>query len=300
MLAGVGLGGLVAPVVTIAILGLLGRPATLPGELALAGDAVAPVVAQVVKGALLLLLIRVIRDEFDDLLDGIVYGAAIGAGFGAAQSVLFFAGGENRLDPPTLLLLLVAGLNQAFYGATFGAIVAFARRLRSPVRSAIVIGLGLATSALLDALHDTLPNMLARVAARPDASASVVTQLLAFGVNLLGLATLAVVVWLAWGRERRIIRAELDDEASSGLVPPDELARIASQRDRLSGLRQAYRRGGWPALRAQRRLDHLEAELAFQKWRRRVRGEDRVRPGSIDELRDQVAGARRRLEELTA
>ncbi len=46
-------------------------------------------------GVLLIVLVRFVRDEFDDVLDGVIYGAAIGAGFGAAESFLYVLGGTR-------------------------------------------------------------------------------------------------------------------------------------------------------------------------------------------------------------
>ena len=69
------------------------------------------------------------RNEFDDVLDGVIYGAAIGAGFGAAESFLYVLGGTELLSSETIVRLVVAGLNHAFYMAVFGAILGWAQPL---------------------------------------------------------------------------------------------------------------------------------------------------------------------------
>ena len=69
------------------------------------------------------------RDEFDDVLDGVIYGAALGAGFGAAESFLYVLGGTSALEPATIAQLVIAGLNHAFYMAVFGAILGWAQDL---------------------------------------------------------------------------------------------------------------------------------------------------------------------------
>lgn len=295
LLASVGLGALAAPTLSMALLALLGLPTTLPGELAQGGPEPA-IVEQLVKGLLLLVLIHFIRDELDDVVDGVVYGAALGAGFAATQSFLF-ALTPQRLDAGSTIQLLIAGLNQAFYGAVFGAIVWFAQSQAGRGRYLIVVGLGLATAALLDALHDSLPFVLARILHRPEAVASVMVRALSTGVNLLGLLALAAIVVSAWNRERRIIRAELEDEVGSGVVGPTDVDTLASQRRRLAEQVRAWGAGGLAALGATRRLHTVEAELAFHKWRVRRRSHARANDRR-DQLRARIRELRSQLDGL--
>jgi hypothetical protein len=105
LLASLGLGAVAAPVLSVLILAAAGRPATLQPDFATGpggADALVGIVEELVKGGLLILLIRSIRDEFDDVIDGIVYGAALGAGFGATESLFYTAGGVQGLGPGTI------------------------------------------------------------------------------------------------------------------------------------------------------------------------------------------------------
>ena len=123
LLACLGLGAVVAPLIVIGIFVLTGREPTLPPAFApgLSPDAFTAIVETVTMGVLLIVLVRFVRDEFDDVLDGVIYGAAIGAGFGAAESFLYVLGGTDLLSNGTVVSLVVAGLNHAFYMAVFGA-----------------------------------------------------------------------------------------------------------------------------------------------------------------------------------
>ena len=49
----------------------------------------AGVLEELAKGVAVLLLFLVMRDEFDDLVDGIVYGAAVGLGFNFMESIAY-------------------------------------------------------------------------------------------------------------------------------------------------------------------------------------------------------------------
>jgi RsiW-degrading membrane proteinase PrsW (M82 family) len=268
LLACLGIGAVVAPAITIAILVLLGRPAALPPAFAPGpqADALVPIVETLVCGVLLLVLVRTVRNEFDDVLDGVIYGAALGAGFGAAESFLYALGGTGTLDPETIALLVIAGLNHAFYLAVFGAIVGWAQQLPRGQAWTVTI-LGLATATLLHAFHDTLPNIMANVLGARDATAGVATRILAEAVNWLGILTLVIVVFASWRREGRILRVELADEVRSGVVPEVDYTSILSARARLAREWRLLRGDGMGAVRRLRRRYALEGELAFHKWR---------------------------------
>ena len=272
LLACLGLGAVAAPILAALVLVILGRPASLPPAFApgLRPDPVVGIVEEIAKGVVLFVLVRSVRDEFDDVLDGVIYGAAVGAGFGAAESFLYALGGTELLSGETIALLVIAGLNHAFYTAIFGATLGYAQRLPSGQR-AIVVVLGLATAAFLHAFHDTLPAILARVLGQPDAALGLASRLLAEAVNWLGILTLALIVVLAWRREARILREELHEEVASGLVSAADYATITSFGGRLRRQARLLRAGGLGAVLRLRRLYAAEGELAFHKWRLGVR-----------------------------
>ena len=289
LLACLGAGALVAPAISMVILVVAGRPATLPPAFAPGPqpDALVGIVESLVLGVLLLGLVYGVRDEFDDVLDGVIYGAAIGAGFGAAESFLYALGGTETLTFTTVVQLVVAGLNHAFYMAVFGAIVGWAQRL-PPVQRTVAIVLGLATATWLNAFHDTFPVILSRLLDQPDAAAGVAARLAAELINWLGILTLGAVVVLAWRREARILERELQPEVEAGVVPKDDYATITSIRGRLGRQRALLRSGGMADVRRLRRRYAIEGELAFHKWRQTHRHR-RVPPAERgDELRAEI------------
>jgi RsiW-degrading membrane proteinase PrsW (M82 family) len=291
LLACVGLGAVVAPLIVMGIFALSGRDATLPPAFApgLSPDAFTAIVEEVTLGILLIVLVRFVRNEFDDILDGVIYGAAIGAGFGATESFLYVLGGTELLSGETILRLVVAGLNHAFYMAVFGAILGWAQRFPTAQRWIITV-LGLATAAWLHAFHDTLPLILSRVLGQPDAAVGAISRLLADLVNWLGLLTLAVVVVLAWRREARILTIELKDEVATGVVSEADYATITSFGGRLGRQASLLRTSGLGAVRRLRRRYAAEGELAFHKWRLTVRNRKLPPAERGDELRAEIRG----------
>ncbi|HEX3641046.1 MAG TPA: PrsW family glutamic-type intramembrane protease, partial [Ktedonobacteraceae bacterium] len=89
----------------------------------------AGVTEETVKGLGLLLLFIVLRDEFDNVTDGIVYGALIGAGFAMVENVV------NFVNPRDLLGLIVGRIVLGWFchstfTVCFGAALGYIRHTR--------------------------------------------------------------------------------------------------------------------------------------------------------------------------
>lgn len=280
-------GAIVAPALSMGALVALGRPPALPPAFApgRSPDAVTAIVEAIAVGLVLVVITRSVRQEFDDVLDGVIYGAAVGAGFGAAESFLYALGGTGELSPITILRLLIAGLNHAFYGAVIGATLGWVRDA-APVQRWIATILGIATAAWLQAFHDTLPLILARIVGRPDAATGTMTRLVADLVNWLGLLAIVVIVIAAWRRQARILRVELHEEVASGVVSEADYTTVTSFGGRLRRQATVLRAGGLAAVLRQRQRYAAEGELAFHKWQLRKRtGANRPDPARGEMLR---------------
>ena len=65
-------------------------PALVERELIESVFSIAPLTEELTKGAILFLVYRYLSDEFDDALDGIVYGALVGIGFAMVENAGYF------------------------------------------------------------------------------------------------------------------------------------------------------------------------------------------------------------------
>jgi RsiW-degrading membrane proteinase PrsW (M82 family) len=290
ILSSVGLGAVVAPIVCVAALGASGHGFGLTPSFAPRPSGADPLVAtleELVKGALLLVLVAWVRDEFDDIVDGIVYGAALGAGFGAAETFLFAIGGTT-LPAATLAKIVVSGLDHSLYTAVFGGILGYAATLRSRNERWAVIGLGLASAVLLHALHDAVPTILARVLSLSTGATGIVTQAIAELIPFLGILTLGAAIIWALRREAEVLRQHLRPEIETGVISAADYQTITSRRGQWRRMREVYRAHG---LRGVSRLRHLyaaEGELAFQKRRLERRVRRRPEEESADQLRAEI------------
>lgn len=289
LLACIGAGAMVAPAISVVALVLLGRPASLPPAFAPGprADALVGIVEELAVGAVLLVITRTVRGEFDDVLDGVIYGSAVGAGFGAAESFLWALGDTNTLGASAVAHLVIAGLNHAFYGAVIGAVLGWAQDAPG-ARRWVAVALGVVTAAWLHALHDTLPVILARLLDRPDAASGTATRLVAEAVNWLGILVLVAIVAFAWRREARILRTQLQDEVAAGVVSAEDYATITSFGARLRRQGVLLRSEGLGPVRRLRSRYAAEGELAFHKWKTAVRPGGATDPAKGETLRGQI------------
>lgn len=273
------------------------------------GAVVAPIVEEGTKGIILLVLFLAYRHEFDDVLDGILYGALVGLGFSVVENVVYgfrfaFPDGYQPGLTPDLNAVFAGwflrsglfGLNHAFFTSITGATLGYLRS-NPGVRSRWGLPLlGLAGAIGFHSLHNTLVSVGEFVG--DDAA------LLGCGISLFtdwaGISVLLVVALIAGTRERRWIEAHLREEVAVGRFSPGEYQMLISARRRWLARMDTLTRNGWGAFRRLGRLQQLATELAFRKqqvltdpaspWK----GHDiQVLRARIDDLHRHMAGPAR-------
>ncbi len=244
---------------------------------------VAPLVEETFKGVAVLGLLLLFRDEFDNILDGLVYGALIGLGFAMTENILYLGRAYIEEGVPGLSQLFIArevfgGFGHALYTGTTGAAIGWAREHRG--RGALRVVVPLIGWALAVFQH-FLWNAGSFVLAAFQGAAGLVlpTVIVAAALFLLpGLIALAAIAVAASRRESRIIGEHLADEVRAGLLTPGEYAMLSHTRSRQEAALAAFRRGGVRGWLAQERFFQAAAELAFRKHHR-SRGENPTTEG---------------------
>jgi RsiW-degrading membrane proteinase PrsW (M82 family) len=227
---------------------------------------------ETIKGAGLLLLLWVLRDEFDNVTDGVIYGALIGAGFAMVENFVYFA-----LTPPQQVGVLVFGrvvlgwLAHSTFTALFGAGLGYAREKhgRSGAWRAPLIGF--AASLLLHTFFDYVA--FTAEAASSSSTAGDATFWLGLATILLDYVPLfaAQVILLrmllaALGREAATVREYLASEVIAGTVTPDEYVLLQYAKRRAALERQYALTAGWRIYLTARALHQTAIGLAFRKW----------------------------------
>ncbi|MBA2448318.1 MAG: PrsW family intramembrane metalloprotease [Chloroflexi bacterium] len=275
----------------------------LLGEL-ITASAVAPIVEETAKGCALLLLLVMLRREFDNVLDGIVYGSLVGIGFAMTENILYFGrvyleGGLIGLGVLFYVRIILGGFGHALYTATTGAALGYARETGSRILAVVVPPLGYGLAILQHAAWNAiagalLPSVLPEL--DPFLLLFVVMPLESLFLTGPGLVTLLLIALFAWRRESMVIRRHLAEEAAEGMLTPAEYEALPSQRARLGREIGAFRRRGIGGWLAERELHQVATKLAFRKWHlsRGERPTSAERLLSEDRARQQIAALRAR------
>lgn len=96
---------------------------------------IAPFVEEITKG--LFLLITIFNKKFDNLTDGLVYGGAIGLGFGMTENFLYFISFTDTIESLIFLIVirsLFSAVMHCLSTGTLGAFLALARFSHSKLK----------------------------------------------------------------------------------------------------------------------------------------------------------------------
>jgi RsiW-degrading membrane proteinase PrsW (M82 family) len=254
-------GASVAVIVSGVLNGIVGALAG-EGWSAIAG---APVVEEALKAAILVRFYIARRDEFDGVVDGVVYAAMVGLGFAFAENLDYYGralqqGGAGGLALLFTLRGVIAPFSHPLFTSLTGLGLGVARQAKSRTTAVVAPAAGFAGAVALHALWNT------------GASAGLFFFVVYAVVMLPALASLLVIVAVSLKFEGRIIRAHLAPEFEAGLLPSEEYARLCSVRGRLHASASAFRQGGRAAWRARRAYHVAASELAFLRRRNLVDG----------------------------
>ena len=275
--------------------GLLSIPISpLLGEAAgqfIAASGVAPVVEELAKACVVFLIFLIYRQEFDGPLDGIVYGALVGFGFGMTENIFYFVGGflEGGAAGWVAVVLFrttVFGLNHGLFSSITGLGLGYASATSSARRQWLVPPLALGGAIVAHAVHNTFTGLAGR-----SCWPLVISALSDWG----GVLTIVVIIVLAWDREKRLIVHELRDEIEKGILGQREYETVVSYWRRIGAQWQALSKYGFRQALTLRKLHQLTTELAFQKHRLRRLGSMDEREAEITRLREAIRGLRGRL-----
>lgn len=243
---------------------------------------IAPVVEEAVKAIILVVLFLAYRREFDNVLDGIVYGAMVGLGFALVENVLYFISaayeeemfvGEPNIGSMVGLWLLRAGLfglNHSMFTAFTGAALGLARSMRQGWQQGLVVSLGLAAAMGFHAIHNGLAITAGTLAA--DESNAGLALGACFGMllsNWGGILVVFVVAIVSGVREGHIMRETLWEEVALGRFTPDEYNTLISGSKRWGSRLNVLTSEGFRRWRQVGKFFDLATELAFLKHRLR-------------------------------
>lgn len=257
----------------------------------------APIVEELAKAAGVLLLFWLLRAEFDNARDGLVYGALVGAGFNWFEASLYVMQDYTSHGPGSFGAQL--GGRYALFGlgghvlftALFGAFLGFAMQTRRRWLKVISPAIGLALAVAAHMLNNALPLFAALTGERgeeagpyPELSFSeafLVGSLTQLVIFLPFLILLLVILWRSGDWERRVTREELASEVGR-TISRDEYHAIL--RDHMLRTRLIDRTHP----KESAALVNAQHELAFRKRRVRNEGGDPENDPLVGAWRDDI------------
>ncbi|MGA7836769.1 MAG: PrsW family intramembrane metalloprotease [Ignavibacteriaceae bacterium] len=171
---------------------------------------IAPFVEEITKGIFLFITVRNIK--FDNMTDGIVYGGAIGLGFGMTENFLYFIAYGNSLQEWVTIVIirtLFSAVMHCVSTATFGAFLGYAKFKDNTTKTFLIFS-GLITAMFIHFAWNFSVSFES-------------TAMLGFLFMIFTVIIFIIVYSISVKGESKIIYDELLPEAESGLIPMKHL-----------------------------------------------------------------------------
>lgn len=218
----------------------------------------APLIEEGTKGLGVLLVLIFFRQEFDGVLDGLVYAGIIALGFATGENVLYY--GRTFMEDGFTGLLFIGFLRgvlspfaHSLFTSMTGIGCGIARETHNKGLRFAAPVLGYFGAVLLHSLWNTVASLLG--------SMFFVAYILIW-VPLFFLF-LSLIIAMAV-RERRIIRKMLNFEVATGTISQQELDLVTSLGRRFRWLAQAF--NDRPRFNARRKYLRAVTKLGFCYW----------------------------------
>lgn len=275
------------------------------GDAAVAGQLTAslsaPFIEELTKGLAVLALFALFRKEFDNVLDGVLYGALVGLGFAWFENITYYVNGAAMGGFGEMLKLawmrgIVSGMggSHAAYTGLTGLGFGLVRVSRRGVLRWLAVPFFWGLAMFAHFAWNTFAGLF--MMQETEAAALLVGVPLATAF-LQGpfLLLLLVVVGVAWRHENRIILTHLQGESPDVITDAERRTLVPARSRTFAGIKRLFSRGP-AAWWRWRRLERAWIELAFLRWH--LHEDDDVSWGP-DEDAD-VAEWRARIRQLRA
>lgn len=221
----------------------------------------APFFEEGAKALILFIIFFWKKDEFDGILDGIVYAAMVGLGFAMTENIQYYGNAalEGGIEGSTNLFILrgaIAPFSHPLFTSMTGIGLGWARQSHSKAIKIIMPLIGLGLAMFLHAMW----NLTATISG----ALWILTYI--FIMVPVFIAALIVVVF-ALRREGRIVREHLLSDFQRGMFTQDDYNRLCSVRGRMGASFRALRNGGFGIWRTRMQYNQMASELAFHRSR---------------------------------
>ena len=225
----------------------------------------APFVEESAKAFVLFLLFFWKKDEFDGIVDGIVYASMVGLGFAMTENIQYYGkellkGGLSGSAYVFLLRGIISPFSHPLFTSMTGIGLGLARQSDKGYVKFLAPLAGLGLAMFLHFLWNASASL---------GPLFLVAYLFVMAPAFLGVLTL---VYLSLQREGQILREHLWSEVQNGLLTRQEYESLSSGGGRLRASWGAMRTGGVGGWRVRGQFHQTASELAFHRRRVHRRG----------------------------
>ena len=222
---------------------------------------VAPVVEEGVKGLLVLVIWRFMKNEFDGVTDGMVYAGMVAAGFAFTENISYLGeafqqGGGQYLAATFVLRCLFSPFAHPMFTCLTGIGIGIAATTTKPWLKVFAPLAGYCLAILAHSMW----NLSATVGGQGMISVYLLVEVPIF-------IAFIVMVVVARRREGHLIGRFLSPYAAAGWLSPAEVSMLASMPRRREARIWARTNAGKPGLVAMRAFQDAASELALLRRR---------------------------------
>jgi RsiW-degrading membrane proteinase PrsW (M82 family) len=221
----------------------------------------APIVEESCKAFILLVLFLWKRDEFDGIVDGIVYAGMVGLGFAMTENILYYGravgGGAGVLTFTWILRGMAAPFSHPLFTSMTGIGLGWSRQSDNGFIKIVMPVLGFMLAILL---HGTWNGTATYGGAAGFFAAYFLIMGPAFIITLM-------VIFFSLRREGRIVRQFLYPDYQRGFFDPADYEKLSTVRGRMGTSWKAMTTRGFGAWRTRMRYNQIASELAFHRCR---------------------------------
>ena len=221
----------------------------------------APIVEESAKALILVIFFFWKKDEFDGVIDGIVYAGMVGLGFAMTENILYY--GKAVISPNTGLLFVfilrgaLAPFSHPMFTSFTGIGLGLARQSRNTAVKWIAPPLGLLAAISMHSIWNGSGAIFG-------GGVFILTYIL---IMIPAFFIMLVVIGLGLRREGQIVREHLAADFQGGLLTRQEYNQLCTIRGRMGSSFNAFSRGGIGHWHAARQLNQTASELAFHHSR---------------------------------
>lgn len=222
----------------------------------------APIVEEIGKAVILFIFFFAKKDEFDGVVDGIVYASMTALGFAMTENILYYgkAVAEGGTDALTLIFIIrgfFAPFSHPLFTSLTGIGLGLARQSTNIAVKILTPVVGLLMAIFMHSIWNGS-------AVFGGGAVFVITYLL---VMVPAFLIILIVIAISLRREGQVVREFLVVDLHRGFLTQDEYQQLGSIVGRMGSSFNALTTSGVRGWRSRMRFNQLASELAFHRSR---------------------------------